>query len=169
LPKKADTNSEIDQKGAQVRDDRDAIIQIDWTWSSGEKAGQTTKNTWIYFQEGALIEGLKPNATTFVLGRYSKSGNVAASLSKYGDGWVGLMGPHPEATQSWCEYDSSVRSRNRIWRLTAVQVDEYGLSHPDGLQFDIGYDFVEAAMAGGPENATRPSGSQNQGQQHREL
>lgn len=105
LPKKADTDSEIDQKHAQVTTDKDTIIQVDWNWSAGPSAGQTTAGRWIYFQEGAVIQGLKPSETCFILGRYSKSGGVAASLNKYGDGWVGLIGPHPEATQEWCKLE----------------------------------------------------------------
>jgi glutamine amidotransferase-like uncharacterized protein len=163
VPKKADVDSEIEQKNAQVTNDTDSIIQIDWTWSSGDKAGQTTKNTWIYFQEGAVMQGFKPNDTTFVLGRYSKNGDVAATLNKYGNGWVGLTGPHPEATQDWCEY----RSRSGLYNswLTLDRhhaVDEYDLPHPDGLQLDIGYDLIEATMAGGPQKP-------QQQQQHREL
>jgi hypothetical protein len=41
-------------------------------------------------------------------------------------------------------------------------VDEYDLPHPDGLQLDIGYDLIEATMAGGPQKP-------QQQQQHREL
>lgn len=110
LPRGADTDSEIDQKKAQVTTDIDTIIQVDWTFSSGPKAGQTAKDQWIYFQEGAVIKGLKPSKTSFVLGRYSKSGGVAASLNQYGKGWVGLIGPHPEATQEWCKYFDCIRS-----------------------------------------------------------
>lgn len=103
LPKKADTDSEIEQPGAQVTNDDDTVIQVDWTWSSGSQAGQTTKDRWVYFQEGAVIQGFRPSADAFILGRYSKSGGVAATVNKYGNGWVGLVGPHPEATQEWCE------------------------------------------------------------------
>lgn len=40
-----------------------------------------------------------------VLGRYSKTGNVAASLSGFGKGWVALVGPHPEASKNWCKFE----------------------------------------------------------------
>lgn len=106
LPKDADTDSECEQKGAQVTNDEDAIIQVDWTYSHGEKAGQTHKDQWIFFQEGPCIKGFEESDTSFILGRYSKDGRIASTLSKFGDGWVGLIGPHPEADQSWCECSS---------------------------------------------------------------
>ncbi|GIZ36950.1 hypothetical protein CKM354_000041500 [Cercospora kikuchii] len=131
LPKHADTDSECEQKTAQVKNDDDTIIQVDWKWSAGPKAGQTTKDRWIYFQEGAVIQGFRPSADAFILGRYSKSGGVAASVNRHGKGWVGLIGPHPEATQEWFDIESIIS--------------------PDGLQYDIGYDLIEATMAGGPQ------------------
>jgi hypothetical protein len=69
-------------------------------------------------------------ATARVLGRYRSNGALAAVLSPYGKGWVGIIGPHPEADQSW--YD-----------------DIPGLHNPDGVQFDIGYAFVEAVANAG--------------------
>jgi hypothetical protein len=38
-----------------------------------------------------------------ILGRYSSNDDVAATLSPFGRGWVGLVGPHPEATEDWCK------------------------------------------------------------------
>lgn len=106
LPPGADTDAENEQEGAQVTTDEDTIIQVDWTYMAGAKAGQTAKDQWVFFQEGAVIQGLEESETSFVLGRYSKSGGVAASLTKYGDGWVGLIGPHPEATREWCKWSA---------------------------------------------------------------
>lgn len=34
-------------------------------------------------------------------------------------------------------------------------VDIEGIRSPDGLQFEIGYDFIEAAMIGGPSTRNR--------------
>ena len=102
LPRKADTDAEVSLKNAQVTTDEDTVIQIDWTYASGSKSGTTIRNRWIYFQEGAVIRGIKDDPDTFILARYSRSGRVAASVNKYGDGWVGVIGPHPEATQEWC-------------------------------------------------------------------
>ena len=104
LPRGADTDSEIEQPRAQVTSDKDTVIQVDWTFVSGHKEDKR----WVYFQEGALIEGLdkskmgQSSQHGKVLGTYSKTGDVAASVTAFGKGWVGLVGPHPEADQSWC-------------------------------------------------------------------
>lgn len=136
LPPGVDTDSEIEANGTQVTHDKDTVIQVDWTWASGPKAGTTT-NHWLYFQEGSRVEGLVESKDAFVMGRYSKSGGVAASVSRYGKGWIGLMGPHPEANQDWYDLEN--------------------LTSPDGLHFDIGYDLLEALMTGRRE--VRPKGS----------
>lgn len=39
-----------------------------------------------------------------VLGRYASNGDVAASLSRFGEGVLANTGPHPEADGSWCEF-----------------------------------------------------------------
>ncbi|ODA81370.1 hypothetical protein RJ55_04335 [Drechmeria coniospora] len=139
LPRGADTDSEHEQKGAQVKDDKDTIIQVDWTFAGATQAGRKVKNRWLYFQEGAVIQGLEESDTSYVLGRYSKSGGVASSLSKYGDGWVGLIGPHPEATEAW--------------------FSAYNIDSPDGLQYEIGYDLIEATMEGGKNAVSAASSS----------
>lgn len=103
LPKKSDADQEIKRKRTQVKNEDDTVIQVDWTWSAGSQAGRTTTNRWMYFQDGTVIVGFRSSANSFVLGRYSKTGDVAASLNQYGEGWVGLIGPHPEASQEWCK------------------------------------------------------------------
>ncbi|EXU96775.1 biotin-protein ligase domain protein [Metarhizium robertsii] len=129
LPRGADTDAENDQDGAQVTTDADAIVQVDWRFATGPQAGRTAAGRWLYFQEGAVIRGLRESETAIVLGRYSQGGRVAASLTKYGEGWVGLVGPHPEATLEWFAVEN--------------------LDCPHGEQFDIGHDLIEATMAGG--------------------
>lgn len=125
IPSAADTDSEICQPGAQVSTEEDTVIQVDWTFKSEgddqqNMAGRTDRKRWLYFQDGAMINGLpvapKPvrrrgindgsGKPTAVWARYSKTGNVAASLTSYGQGWVALVGPHPEATEEWCKLSS---------------------------------------------------------------
>lgn len=53
--------------------------------------------------EASTITGLEPSNDTLILGRYAKSGGIAASVSKFGKGWVGLIGASPEAPKDWCE------------------------------------------------------------------
>ncbi|CCE28894.1 hypothetical protein E4U22_001225 [Claviceps purpurea] len=134
LPQGADTDSECCQRGAQVKNDKDTIIQVDWNFSTGPHAGKILQDQWVFFQEGAVITDFVDTEDTIVLARYSKSGRVASSLSKYGEGWVGLIGPHPEAPEDW--------------------FSSCNIKSPHGLRFEIGYDLIEATMTGG-RNVTK--------------
>ncbi|KAK0392862.1 hypothetical protein NLU13_2356 [Sarocladium strictum] len=133
FPPGVDTDQEVTQRNAQVvhdddDDESDTVIQVDWTFSTGDKQGKTEKNRWLYFQDGAAILGRlgRPGDRGKVLGRYSKSGHVAAYVVRYGKGVVGVVGPHPEATKDW--------------------YDEYGIENPTGYDLDVGRDFVRAVM-----------------------
>ncbi|KAM3562732.1 hypothetical protein MY1884_001634 [Beauveria asiatica] len=149
LPSSTDVSPECDEEDAQVRDDRDTVIQIHWAFSSGSNAGKTATDRWIYYQEGNFVKNFVEDNTSFVLGRYSKTDRVAATLNKYGEGWVGTIGPHPEADQSWFD----------LANITA----------PDGLQTEVGHDLINAVMSGGsnvrtlaasrPANGTEPKPS----------
>ncbi|KAK4502095.1 hypothetical protein PRZ48_007906 [Zasmidium cellare] len=120
-----DADEETSQPGAQVDDEEDTVIQVDWTFSTGSKKGQTDHRRWLYFQDGANFK-LSKKSSAQVLGRYSSNGDAAAILTTFGAGWVGLIGPHPEADQDW--------------------YDDADISNPDGIHFDIGHDFVEATV-----------------------
>ncbi len=39
--------------------------------------------------------------------------------------------------------------------LLTKSVDDENIDSPDGLQFEIGYDLIEATMAGGPQAPSR--------------
>jgi hypothetical protein len=93
---------EIDRSDAQVNSEEDTTIETDWTFSSYPKCGATEYGRWLYFQDGAAIR-LSSKSTAKVLGRYSKNGDVAATLNSFGKGWVANIGPHPEADESWCK------------------------------------------------------------------
>lgn len=118
LQQDGDTGDEFEQKGAQVKNQDDTVIQVDWNFSYGPNAGKTVDNRWLYFQDGAYIDGL--NSSAKVLGRYSKTGNVAAAVMKYYEGVVGVVGPHPEATKDWCKsrWILEREPRDRGCRLT---------------------------------------------------
>lgn len=104
LPEGADTDSEISQPGAQVKSEEDTVIQVNWTFGHGSRAGQTQRDVWLYFQDGAVLETPANITDAKILARYSSNGNIAALLTPFGKGWVGVVGPHPEATQDWCEF-----------------------------------------------------------------
>ncbi|KAJ4005554.1 hypothetical protein NW752_002387 [Fusarium irregulare] len=125
LPDGLRTDQEITRRGAQVDDEDDTVIQVDWTFESGK----VDKNRWLYFQDGVVIKGFGAKTPGQVLGRYSSNGDVAASVTPYGKGWVGLVGPHPEADKTWYEDEE--------------------IENPEGVKFDIGHDFVEATIHGG--------------------
>jgi glutamine amidotransferase-like uncharacterized protein len=82
------------------------MIQVDWTFqniTANHTKGEVATGRWLYFQDGAAITGLSGDNST-ILGRYSQNGNVAASLTPLGKGWVALIGAHPEATNRWCKW-----------------------------------------------------------------
>ncbi|KAJ4325185.1 hypothetical protein N0V84_003567 [Fusarium piperis] len=130
LPRGSNTDAETSQDNAQVTSSKDTVIEVDWTFVSGK----TEKKRWMYFQEGAAITGLeekrlRDDSSGRILARYSQNGDVAASVTRYGKGWVGLVGPHPEANDEWYSTEN--------------------FTNPDGINFDIGYDFIAAALNGG--------------------
>lgn len=106
FPSGVRADQEIDQRNSQVDDEEDTVIHVDWTFSSGDKQCKTEKNRWLYFQDGAAILGKvgKDGNKGKVLGRYSKSKDVAAYVVGYKKGIVGVVGPHPEADKSWCKF-----------------------------------------------------------------
>lgn len=105
LPGRSNTDEECIQQGAQVKNRKNTMIQVDWEFTTGADAGKTEK-LWQFFQDGAVID-LKGDAETAngarVIARYSSNRDVAASITPYGKGWVGVVGPHPEATKDWCK------------------------------------------------------------------
>ena len=58
---------------------------------------------WVYFQDGPEFE-LKNNSKIDIWAKY-KTGELAALQYRYGQGYVGLVGPHLEADQSWLSDD----------------------------------------------------------------
>ena len=103
LPPGSQTDQEIARPKSQVRNESDTVIQVDWKFATGPKAGTVRRGTWLYFQDGPVIQIPKGSPNVTVLATYTSNGDIAASVSPYGKGWVGLVGPHPEATQDWCE------------------------------------------------------------------
>ncbi|WP_327001839.1 hypothetical protein OHA72_42940 [Dactylosporangium sp. NBC_01737] len=102
---------------ARVRDADDTVIGVDWRG----------RRRHMYFQDGALFRP-RAGAAATVLARYD-TGGVAAVITGYGAGRVGLVGPHPEADPSW--YADS------------------GLTNPDGIRYDLGHDLIESTLRGG--------------------
>ncbi|KAH6669716.1 hypothetical protein F5X68DRAFT_236413 [Plectosphaerella plurivora] len=129
LPHGVSVDSEIKQKDAEITNDEDTVIQLDWKFQTGK----VEENLWAYFQEGAVMKGLNGYFNNGGQGRiianYSMNDNVAASVTPYGKGWVGIVGPHPEADKSWYTMKH--------------------ISNPDGYSFDMGFDFINATLNAG--------------------
>ncbi|KAL3588213.1 hypothetical protein FPOAC2_14112 [Fusarium poae] len=126
LPRGIDVKSEILRDNAQVDNDIDTTIQVDWKFNATASSPKT-ENRWMYFQEGVTLLGFQKSDPR-VIGRYTSNKDVAASVTPYGKGFVGLVGPHPEADESWYE--------------------DADIENPDGVQTDIGYDFVKSTLDG---------------------
>lgn len=59
---------------------------------------------WIYAQSPPYFsENLIHNhpSQTMVIARYADSGRISALITRFGNGLVGLIGPHPEANLDW--------------------------------------------------------------------
>lgn len=102
-------------KGASITHERDALITLDW-----DGAART-----MYFQDGAIMYPgalAGAGAGAQVVAHYD-NGGVAAMVSSYGSGRVGVVGPHPEASLDW-------------------YVD-VGLTPPQPLAVDLAVDLVQ--------------------------
>lgn len=111
----------ISTEGATIDTTGDTIALV--TWRDRERH--------MFFQDGPVFR-LKRDAPATVLATYD-NGEVAAVVTTYGAGRVGVVGPHPEADQSW--YTN-------------------GLTNPDGINFDLGYDLVRTVMLAEPARAS---------------
>jgi hypothetical protein len=87
-----DTDRYIDLPGATVADDGEAVLPVTWR-------GRTRA---VYFQDGPHFV-LDDDPGTEILARYA-NGAVAALVTPFGAGRVGVVGPHPEATSDWFEH-----------------------------------------------------------------
>lgn len=77
---------EVDVPGFPVTDSTDQVVAVTW--------GDTLR--WTYFQEGARL----PRNGAEAYAHY-ETGDLAAAYYRFGDGSVGLIGPHPEADATW--------------------------------------------------------------------
>lgn len=105
--------------GATVSDTDETVVEVAWRGARRH----------MYFQDGSVFSVPRDDwaaADGMVLARYPNE-TVAAAVTPYGAGRVGVVGPHPEADESW-------------YRGTR-------LSNPDGIRFDLGYDLIATATA----------------------
>jgi hypothetical protein len=97
-----------------VDSEDDTLVQVSWRGS---------RRT-LFFQDGPHFE-LSPDASAIVLATYPNK-TIAAVVAGFGAGRVGVVGPHPEATNDW--------------------FTDAGLSTPQRLSTDLGRDLVDTVM-----------------------
>lgn len=112
-------------RGAEVKTERNAVITVRWRVPHRRVIRK------MFYQDGPYF-WLHSRAKGRVLARYS-NGLIAAMVVPYGNGTVGVSGPHPEANRSW-------------YQLA-------GLRFP-GSTYDLGHQLVDEIMTG-----FRPSAS----------
>jgi hypothetical protein len=110
-----DSGQLIAEPGAEVTDEADTTIAVEW---GGEART-------LYFQDGPFFV-VDDDTDVEVLATYVSTGEIAAMVAPYGAGRVGVVGPHPEATQDW--YDSE------------------GVTDADGLDTDLAHALLDAVM-----------------------
>jgi glutamine amidotransferase-like uncharacterized protein len=98
----------------QSPDPGDTVVEVEWR-------GRRRR---MFFQDGPRFE-VETRGTT-VLARYL-DGEIAALVAPFGEGRVGVVGPHPEAPADW--FASA------------------GLAEPRPPALDLGLDLVDAVMA----------------------
>jgi glutamine amidotransferase-like uncharacterized protein len=110
-----DSNEFVGSPGASVRMLADTTVRVYWR-------GQLRT---LYFQDGPyfIIHTHKTKVT--ILARYTND-EIAALVAAYGKGAVGVVGPHPEATDTW-------------YRV-------HHLSVPASLNWNLGDDLISTVM-----------------------
>lgn len=109
-----DADQYVASAGATVDSEEETLIQLSW------RGRQRT----LYFQDGPYF-WLRPGAEAHVLATY-RNGTIAAMVTRFGTGRVGVVGPHPEATDDWY-IDAGLRIDHR-------------------LGVDLGQELVDAVM-----------------------
>lgn len=109
-----DTDQYIASASATVDSEDSTVVQVDWRG----------RRRTLFFQDGPYF-WVRPDADVAVMARYP-NGTIAALVTGFGAGRVGVVGPHPEATEDW-------------------YIDA-GLRVPDRLGTDLGLDLVDAVM-----------------------
>lgn len=117
LPGRGQTDQYITSRGAVVTSEIDTVVPLYWRGALRH----------VYFQDGTRLMIDQNAAPAHIIAAYT-NGEIAAAVQNYGKGRVGMVGPHPEADESWYSM--------------------YGLKNPDGrMSFDLFDDLVNTLMA----------------------
>jgi glutamine amidotransferase-like uncharacterized protein len=109
-----DTDRYIASAAATVTSDKDTLVQVRW------RGRQRT----LFFQDGPCFT-VEPGENVQVIATYP-NGGIAALVTRFGSGRVGVVGPHPEATEDWFA--------------------DAGIEITDRLGTDLGRDLIDAVM-----------------------
>ncbi|HEX5598397.1 MAG TPA: BPL-N domain-containing protein [Micromonosporaceae bacterium] len=110
-----DTDQYIASSGATIASPDNTLVEVRWRG----------RRRTLFFQDGPYF-WVHPDASdTTVLATY-RNGTIAALVTRFGAGRVGVVGPHPEATEDWY--------------LDA------GLPVTERLGIDLGLDLVDEVM-----------------------
>lgn len=101
---------------ATIDDADDTLVAVTWR----------DRQRHMYFQDGPVFAPRGDATGVTVLARYPND-TVAAVVAAHGSGRVGLVGPHPEADESWYRRP--------------------GFTNPDGIRFDLGHDLIATTLA----------------------
>ena len=110
-----DTDQYVTSRHASLRTEDSTVVEVDWR-------GRRRR---LFFQDGPIFT-LDRDADVTVLATY-RNETVAALVTPFGAGRVGVVGPHPEATDDW--------------------FTDAGLDVPKPLATDLGQDLVDAVMS----------------------
>lgn len=111
-----DTDAYVASSDATVTTDEDTLVEVRWR----------EQRRFMYFQDGPhFVLDDDPQRDVEVLATYPNA-TIAALVTTFGAGRVGVVGPHPEATLDWYE--------------------DCDLTDPDGLDSDLGHDLVDTVM-----------------------
>jgi glutamine amidotransferase-like uncharacterized protein len=109
-----DTDRYITSRNSTVFSDRDTLVQVTWR-------GQRRT---LFFQDGPRF-CLRPGADATIVATY-RNQTIAALVTGFGAGRVGVVGPHPEATDDW--------------------YTDAGLATPNPPGHQLGLDLLDAVM-----------------------
>jgi biotin protein ligase-like protein len=114
-----DTDQYIASPGTTVHSEDDTLVDVCW------RGRQRT----LFFQDGPFF-WVRASADVIILATYPND-TIAAIVAGYGSGRVGVVGPHPEATEDWFT-DAGL-----------AVADQIGA---DALGADLGRDLVDSVM-----------------------
>ncbi|MEV1330374.1 BPL-N domain-containing protein [Micromonospora costi] len=109
-----DTDQYVASAGATIASQNNTTVRVSWR----------SRRRTLFFQDGPYF-WLEPNAEADILATYL-NGTIAAMVTRFGAGRVGVVGPHPEATDDW-------------------YIDA-GLPTADRLGADCGRDLIDTVM-----------------------